>query len=358
MAGALFSEVGNDWVGNEDGATLVDQFFQEVDVDVVGRETPLTVDLPDKSNVLADDTVFDEVAGENVAGTFEDVSPDDVVTGTLWGADGTENIGVFDVPLESEVQEGVTYGANGTEFTGTFAGGGGGVTPSTPTLAITDNNDGSITAAVAGDDSVTNRLYYKLANSTAWIAGGSRVDDGAITKSGLTIGARYDFVAVSDNSGSYSLPSSEVTLTLSDGTAQSYIITLAELVKDEINANIEFDGSPVTAVRDYMTFVKLQDLDELLILVTPQSEDMGPQARRKDGQEYLIDVGVFQKVDSKAEADALLKLLDDIYIHFQRYTASGYSCMAAVENPIYSPEAMQLEKRFVSKITLTFKSFK
>lgn len=79
--------------------------------------------------------------------------------------------------------------------------------PAPPSLSVVNDGTGtSVTAVVAGDPGATHQLLYWLRTGSAWTAGATRVGDGTIVQTGLTPGALYFFVAVSDN-GESSLPS-------------------------------------------------------------------------------------------------------------------------------------------------------
>lgn len=77
-----------------------------------------------------------------------------------------------------------------------------------PTLAVVSAEDGStvtatITAATATD---TIRLFYRTAGA-AWTTGLTRTGNGTISQTGLSDGEDYQFLALADQSGVYSMPS-------------------------------------------------------------------------------------------------------------------------------------------------------
>ncbi len=61
--------------------------------------------------------------------------------------------------------------------------------------SITDNNDGSITVAVTGSDTI--QLYYRALGASSWTTGESRSGDGDITQTGLTLNRWYELYCVS-----------------------------------------------------------------------------------------------------------------------------------------------------------------
>jgi hypothetical protein len=98
-------------------------------------------------------------------------------------------------------------------------------TPGEPTLSVVSDNDGnSVTATVDGDAGVTNQLYYRTLEDTAWTTGSSRSGDGDIAQAGLTDHTAYDFVCVSSSGGYNSVPSEVVRVYVSSGTQHIYQI--------------------------------------------------------------------------------------------------------------------------------------
>lgn len=77
--------------------------------------------------------------------------------------------------------------------------------PNAPTLSLTKLSSSSFRADITGDAGVTHRLFHRnLATGTVTTAG-TRVGDGSITETALTLKSRYLVWVVSDN-GQYSLP--------------------------------------------------------------------------------------------------------------------------------------------------------
>jgi len=110
-----------------------------------------------------------------------------------------------------------------------YAGGGmgGGVGPSItePTLSVVSDGDGdAVTATVAGDDGVTNTLYYRKPDDTSWTAGEARSGDGDIAQAGLDNHTHYWFVCVASDGDYNSVPSMLVGLFVSSGTVHTYEI--------------------------------------------------------------------------------------------------------------------------------------
>lgn len=140
--------------------------------------------------------------GDGTTGTLVLPAASDVRDGTIYDAT-TE--GTLDLPAESDVLEGVTF--DGATQTGTAT------PPGTPTLTVTDNTDGSASAAVTGSGTIT--LYYRIFGASAWTTGTPRTGDGDITQTGLTQGSWYEFYATA-NDGLESAPSELVRVLATD----------------------------------------------------------------------------------------------------------------------------------------------
>jgi len=101
--------------------------------------------------------------------------------------------------------------------------------PSTPTLSVVNDGDGdAVTATVAGDDGVTNRLFYRKTSASAWTEGESRSGDGEIAQAGLDDGSRYEFIVQSEDGEYYSRPSAPAfaTVASTSGVSASAAISL------------------------------------------------------------------------------------------------------------------------------------
>lgn len=101
-----------------------------------------------------------------------------------------------------------------------------------PTLTMANDGTGtSATATLAGDAGATHRLFYRKLPAAAWTTGLTRVGNGTIVQTGLTAG-RYEFIAVSDSAGVYTLPSSAAMLSVfaTDSVATSPLENLRALV--------------------------------------------------------------------------------------------------------------------------------
>jgi hypothetical protein len=101
---------------------------------------------------------------------------------------------------------------------------GAGSQPGEPTATATSTTSGQVDVVVDGDAGVTNRLFYRQADDTAWTTGVTRSGDGTIAQTGLTAGDIYTFVVVSDDNGYYSKPSKPLSLAVFGSTDHTYNI--------------------------------------------------------------------------------------------------------------------------------------
>ncbi len=100
---------------------------------------------------------------------------------------------------------------------GLFEDGAAVVAPSAPTVSAVQLTPTSIRVTVNGDDGVTNRILYRPVTSSTYLDGGSRSGDGTVDITSLTTGVKYFITAYSDDTGVFSIISTEVSVTLTDG---------------------------------------------------------------------------------------------------------------------------------------------
>jgi len=144
--------------------------------------------------------------------------------------------------------------------------------PSTPTITLSISGT-TATVTVAGDDSVTNQLYYHEIGTDAWTTGNSRSGDGDITASSLSIG-HYEFMVQASLAGENSVPSAPV-----DGMVGTSPVSLTE---GKLHLRVE---SSVTADDDLIT--------GLLNAATKWAEDF-------QGRKYITQT-VVEKFDAFPE---------------------------------------------------------
>lgn len=96
----------------------------------------------------------------------------------------------------------------------------GGSAPASPTLAVSDNGDGTATATITGSSATaTNTVYYQQAGAAGWTSGGSRIGNGTVTLS-LSNGRYFGYVS-SLLDGSTAV-SNVVTFIVRNGSLSNY----------------------------------------------------------------------------------------------------------------------------------------
>lgn len=116
----------------------------------------------------------------------------------------------------------------------------------TPALTVINDGDGdAVTATVDGDAGVTNTLYYRTVNATAWTEGSNRAGDGDIAQTGLDDYTFYWFVVISSAAHYDSVQSLPAGLFVTSGVTHTYEIvailnpeerdTVTEMLAKEIN---------------------------------------------------------------------------------------------------------------------------
>lgn len=231
-----------------------------------------------------------------------------------------------------------------------------GTVPTTPTLAVVDGGTGTTATATVtgGDATATHYLQYKLTSSRQWVTFGTTITgNGSATITGLTQDKWYDFRCAPKNSSGYGLPSVEVREKITDGTTDAKIIRLADLVVDELNG-LGLTPS-FTAEYDFLHSIDRADAVLLLVKVVPNTQAWVSLGRRDDRQTYRIDIGVKKLVAAKADIATLIKLVEDIYLHF-RHTRfdSQFVCTATLNEPMYDVSKGETNREFFSRIQLTF----
>jgi hypothetical protein len=190
-------------------------------------------------------------------------------------------------------------------------------------VSVIDNGSGQATATVTGSDTI--RLYYRLVGSIAWTAGGSRTGSGTIVQTGLAVGVRYEFYAVSEDPtlSEYSAPSGIVYGVTATGHAP-YGWTLAQTaLRQQIAAIPAFisavGAADAAAALAYVFIGDYADRDgldkETFAVITAMGKDVnrrsGTNARRHAGSfRVLIEAALptgYQAEDKTAEAEGWFK---------------------------------------------------
>jgi len=122
----------------------------------------------------------------------------------------------------------------------------------TPTLAVTDDGDGSVTPVVTNNAGQTSRLKYRYSDDTDWTVGNSLYGNGTITgPTGLNKGTGtgwYTFWAVPYDAGTglEGDGSNLVMLHLEDSTATATTSALDDEITDDLSEHFTALGRTIT----------------------------------------------------------------------------------------------------------------
>lgn len=148
----------------------------------------------------------------------------------------------------------------------------------------------------------------------------------------------------------------------------SYLATIAEAVKDSLNAPADGEfAESFTAVRVYRPTLDLESasLATLSVAVAVKSDSPAPATRGEVFSDILIDVGVRKRLtqscnpereSANTELDALMEVVEQIAAHFEPGTEVVDAVyLARVERPVtYLAEHLD-SKVFTAVLTLTLK---
>jgi hypothetical protein len=149
------------------------------------------------------------------------------------------------------------------------------------------------------------------------------------------------------------------------------VVTIAEAVKDRLNAPPAPLSQSFTAIRAYVPTFGKQDSDadefaELRVTVVAAELTMATLSRRDDDFDYVVDVAIQKRIDREAiedadfnaEVDPLMLLAEEVMDLFRGKRLTGYEtalCVAAANRPIFAPEHLDEQRLFTSLIRLTFR---
>ena len=135
------------------------------------------------------------------------------------------------------------------------------------------------------------------------------------------------------------------------------LVDIADAVVTELNgASLSM---PFTAARAYLPQFDLVEMVDLHVTVVPRTTTRVFVTREKTQREYVIHVGVQQKLQSLAlaEPDGLMDLVEEIadLFHGNTLTDPECVCMSAETAPTYVPEHMDEMRQFTGVVALTFR---
>ena len=225
--------------------------------------------------------------------------------------------------------------------------------PTAPELSVVNDGTGtSVTATVTSDAGVTNTLYYRNLGDTEWTAGNTRIGSGTIAQGSLTNGTWYDFIVVSDDAGTLSLPSACIGVYVSDGAS------IIERVSDAVTAalNAESFSLAFTAERVLVPVLKLKDTDTLHVLVAPRARPISRFTRGSDWSDVEIDVGILQRPSdiTNTNTNPLLALVEEIANFLTNRDMDIGTWRITLNDPIDVPDHLQNLRQFTSVVRITY----
>jgi len=138
------------------------------------------------------------------------------------------------------------------------------------------------------------------------------------------------------------------------------LIPIADAVVSDLNA--QSFSIELTAARAYQPVFDLREMSDLHVTVVPAGQESERNSRSTHQRDYMVQIGVQQKVDPDdlAESDQLMQLVDEIGRHFEGRAFQVDGCTVAVVNikhdPVFLPEHMQRMNQFTSVINLKFRT--
>ncbi len=104
----------------------------------------------------------------------------------------------------------------------------------------------------------------------------------------------------------------------------------------------------------YFPTFDLRDLDDLRVVVVPNSTEYKTVSRERHEEILKVQIG-FLKRGSEENLDDLLRIVEKIGLVFLNRKLGGATCVCVAYNPIYSPEHLRERGQFTSIIELTFR---
>ena len=104
----------------------------------------------------------------------------------------------------------------------------------------------------------------------------------------------------------------------------------------------------------YFPTFDLRDLDDLRVVVVPNSAEYKTVSRERHEEILKVQIG-FLKRGSEENLDDLLRIVEKIGLGFLNRKLGGATCVCVAYNPIYSPEHLRERRQFTSIIELTFR---
>lgn len=139
----------------------------------------------------------------------------------------------------------------------------------------------------------------------------------------------------------------------------STIVKLADALAAHINAGTF--PVPVVAQRLFQPAFTLEDLKDLRATVVPRTVQMAPASRDSLALEYVLDIGLQQKLPADgadAVIEQLLELVEALgdHVRLKRLPDFPDAAWAAMTNePVLSTEALEQHRVFTSVLSVTYR---
>ena len=127
-------------------------------------------------------------------------------------------------------------------------------------------------------------------------------------------------------------------------------------MSEVVNLAVAVDGflTEYNAEVLYFPTFDLLDLDDLRVVVVPNSTEYKTVSRERHEEILKVQIG-FLKRGSEENLDDLLRIVEKIGLGFLNRKLGGATCVCVAYNPIYSPEHLRERGQFTSIIELTFR---
>lgn len=143
---------------------------------------------------------------------------------------------------------------------------------------------------------------------------------------------------------------------------QAEIIQLADSVTKALNSAgnwaVEFE-----AEREYFHDLDLEEIDGIVVKVSPATEAGRYKARGAWEFDTVIDIGVIRKIQHKTltrdELDEMVLLVKQMQKYFRSTALSNtaFVMISSAIDPVYSQEHLKTRDAFFSVLNLSFRSF-
>ena len=128
-------------------------------------------------------------------------------------------------------------------------------------------------------------------------------------------------------------------------------------VVDDLDANFSF-----TPKKTFRPFTQLSDIEDVSVFVIPFESTVALEGRKLTSEDYVIQVGVIQKVREAVPPETILQLSLDIKTRLtNRNLPDGgpvvYHWIEIGHIPFYDYMALDEDKQIISVVRITYREF-